>query len=242
MNQPPDQQDQQAPPPVAASEHAAPGIRCLVVEDNRALNRDLVFFLQMHGIAAQGVADGDAMTDCLKRQETDVIILDLGLPGEDGLSIARRLAAKPEIALVILTARDRLEDRLAGWESGACVYLVKPVPLEEIVAVVKSVYRRTHPATKETGPRVWGFCSLRRQLIAPDGTAIPLTHRERLLVDAMLEAPQQRIPRDLLLDQDAGGAIDALIHRLRRKLRAHGDPIRTIYGEGYVFEDPLRRI
>lgn len=215
-------------------------IRCLVVEDNPRLNRDLVFFLQSQGIEALGVEDGEALDHQLAQHPCDVIVLDLGLPGEDGLSIAQRLAERPEIGLVILTARGRLEDRIAGWASGAHVYLVKPVPLEEVIAVVGAVYRRLHPPSEIT-PQPWRFLPLRRELITPLGTTIPLTYRERLLLNAMAEAPQQQIPRDLILEQDTGGAIDTLIHRLRRKLKQHGDPIRTLYGEGFVFDGELQR-
>ena len=216
-------------------------IRCLVIEDNPRLREDLVFFLTTTGFQAEGVADGAAMDHAMAKASWDVLVLDLGLPGEDGLDIARRLAMRPELGLVILTARDRLEDRLAGWDSGAHVYLVKPAPLEEIAAVVGAVYRRLHPESAE-GERLWLFYPERRELIAPSGAVIALTHRERLLLHALHDAAQHCIDRDLALAQDAGGALDTLIHRLRRKLRPHGDPIRTIYGQGFAFEGELRRV
>ncbi|WP_221795353.1 response regulator transcription factor [Oceanobacter mangrovi] len=218
---------------------SAASIRCLVVEDNPSLNRDLLFYLNSQGINTTGVMDGKAMDLALQQQAYDVVILDLGLPGEDGLSIASRLSANRNLGLIILTARDILTDRLAGWESGAHVYLVKPVPLEEITAVINSVYRRLNPAPVDPQSQAWRFYPLRRELISPLGATIPLTFRERLLINAMAEAPQQYIPRDMVLEQDTGGAIDALIHRLRRKLKQHGDPIRTVYGEGFVFEGEL---
>lgn len=216
-----------------------PAIRCLVVEDNPHLNRDLTFYLNHVGMEATGVADGAEMDRHLAEHPCDVMVLDLGLPGEDGLEIARRTAKYSTIGLVILTARDSLEDRLAGWESGVHVYLVKPVPLQEITAVVSAVYRRLHPTP--TVASVWILHPRRRELLTPDGIAIPLTHREQLLLNAIAEAPEQKIPRDLDLKQDMGGAIDTLIHRLRRKLKHHGDPIRTVYGEGFVFAAELRR-
>lgn len=216
-------------------------IRCLVVEDNPRLREDLVFFLRNTGIHAAGVGDGIALDQARATADWDVVVLDLGLPGEDGIDIARRLATQPELGLVILTARARLEDRLAGWESGAHVYLVKPVPLEEIAAVVGAVYRRLHPEPT-AGERPWLFHPERRELIAPDGAVITLTHRERLLLSAFCDSPQRCIHRDLTLAQDTGGSLDTLIHRLRRKLRPHGDPIRTIYGEGFVFDGELHRV
>ncbi len=214
-------------------------IRCLIVEDNPNLNRDLVYYLENHGMQAAGVADGAAMDGELSAASWDVIVLDLGLPGEDGLSIARRLAQRKETGLVILTARDQLEDRLAGWESGAHVYLVKPVPLAEIAAVVSAVYRRLHPY-RDPGAGAWRLVSERRELVTPGGVVVPLTHRERLLLEAMARSPSRSIPRDLSLDQEIGGSINALVHRLRRKLKDHGSPIRTVYGGGLVFSDELR--
>lgn len=213
-------------------------IRAVVVEDNPNLNADLVFFLESAGIKAVGVNDGQALDVLFAAEAFDVVVLDLGLPGEDGLSIARRLAVKPDLGLVILTARDQLQDRLAGWESGAHVYLTKPIPLAEVAAVVGAVYRRIHPQ-QVPKTQLWQFMALRRDLIAPSGAVIPLTHRESLLIQAFAAAPQGHIPRDLDLDQDVGTSFDALIHRLRRKLKEHGDPIRTIYGAGYVFDGQL---
>lgn len=210
-------------------------IRCVVVEDNSNLNRDLVYYLATQGMEAAGVTDGAGLNRHLAASACDVIVLDLGLPGEeDGLDIARRIASRSELGLVILTARGQLEDRLAGWDSGAHAYLVKPAPLAEVAAVVGAVFRRLHrqPSVRA---RPWRLNIARRELLTPDGVAIPLTHRERLLLQAMAESPQRCVPRDLGTGQEVGGSIDTLVHRLRRKLKAHGDPIRTVYGEGLVF-------
>ena len=217
-------------------------LRCWVVEDNPRLREDLLFYLGLQGMQVAGAENGSDLDRLLEEHGGDVVVLDLGLPGEDGLQIARRLASRPQLGLVILTARDRLEDRLAGWESGAHVYLVKPVPLEEVAAVVNAVFRRLNPLPATPTPSTpWRFYPARRELVTPTGVSIPLTHRERLLLQALHDAPQHRIGRDLALEQDAGGALDALVHRLRRKLRAHGDPIRTVYGEGFVFEGTLEQ-
>jgi len=213
-------------------------IRCLVVEDSLRLREDLVLYLADHGMQASGAVDGAAMDLHLAQSDCDVVVLDLGLPGEDGLSIARRLMSRTGLGLVILTARDRLEDRLAGWESGAHVYLTKPTPLEEVAAVVISVHRRLHPSTTPT-EAPWRFLPDRRELITPAGAVIPLTYREKLLFNAMAESPQRQVRRALALEQDDGSALDVMIHRLRRKLKMHGDPIRTVRGEGFVFDGEL---
>ncbi|GAB6040868.1 response regulator transcription factor [Endothiovibrio diazotrophicus] len=215
-------------------------IRVLVVEDDPDLNADLVLYLGAAGMAARGVAARAALEEALASEAWDVVVLDLGLPDGDGLEVAGRLAAQATLGLVILTARDRLEDRLAGWRSGAHVYLVKPVPLVEVAAVVSGVHQRLHPP----GERAEGWCLVpaRRELHAPSGAVIPLTHRESVLLAAFADAPDQGISRDLDHAQDTGSSIDSLVHRLRRKLRPHGDPIRTIYGAGYAFEGGLKRV
>jgi CheY-like chemotaxis protein len=141
-------------------------IRCLVVEDNPNLNRDLVFYLSSHGMEAVGVSDGAGLDRHLAACACDLVVLDLGLPGEDGLDIARRIASRGELGLVILTARGGLEDRLAGWDSGAHVYLVKPVPLAEVAAVVGAVFRRLHPEPPVPA-RPWRLSAARREVLAP---------------------------------------------------------------------------
>lgn len=215
-------------------------IQCVVVEDSPRLRSDLVFYLQRAGMVCIGVADGKALDQHLAHHTCDVVVLDLGLPGEDGLHIAQRLANNTRLGLVILTARNQLEDRLAGWESGAHVYLVKPIPLPEVAAVVTSVYRRLNPKPS-VDTQTWHFYPQRHELISPKGTIFPLTYRETLLLSALVEAPQQQIPRSLASEQNTGASLDALVHRLRRKLKDHDDPIRTVYGAGFVFVGVLKR-
>lgn len=214
-------------------------LRCLVVEDDAALRRDVVYFLGRHGIVADGANDGAELDRRLAVQTYDVLVLDLGLPGEDGLSVARRLSGRAHLGLIMLTARDQLQDRLAGWQSGAHVYLVKPVPLAELAAVVVAVHRRLQPQVALSSAPSWRLPSSRRELITPEGVAIPLTYREHLLLKAMASAPAHRISRDLALGQEIGASVDGLVHRLRRKLSNHGDPIRTLYGEGLQFDARL---
>lgn len=213
-------------------------IRVLVVEDDRDLNADLVFFLRSCGMTVEGSESAAQMERCLASATWDVVVLDLGLPDCDGLSLTQRLADDPDRGLVILTARGRLEDRLAGWESGAHVYLVKPVPLAEVAAVITAVHQRLNPAAN--GDRTdWRYRPLSRDLQAPDGAIVPLTHREGLLIERFADCNDNCIPRDQGQAQDTGGAMDSLVYRLRRKLKEHGDPIRTVYGVGYVFEGEL---
>lgn len=215
-------------------------IQVVVVEDDPNLNADLLFFLRKAGMAAHGVNTAHDLETHLETYVCDVVLLDLGLPDEDGLNVARRLMEKPDLGLVMLTARGSLQDRLDGWRSGAQVYLVKPTPLPEVVAVVEAVYRRLRPLGHDS--QIWRWFPQRRELHTPNGSIILLTHRENLVIRVLSDAPNQHIPRDLMLSQHTGAALDSLIHRLRRKLKTHGDPLRTVYGSGYAFMGKLLKV
>ena len=214
-------------------------IKVLVIEDEPNLNADLVFYLGAIGMQAEGANSAAEMYAQLQYNYYDILVLDLGLPDADGLQLAAELSIEPQRGLVILTARGQLEQRLAGWQSGAHVYLVKPAPLAEVAAVISSVFQRLHPNTITTTQTSWKFSPQQRKLHTPQGTVIPLTHRENLLLMAFVNNTEHYVSRDLSMAQDTGTSIDSLVHRLRRKLRSHADPIRTIYGEGYKFEASL---
>lgn len=217
-------------------------INVLVIEDEPNLNADLVFYLDAMGMRVDGVASAADMRTQLQKNRYDVVVLDLGLPDADGLQLATELSTEPQRGLVILTARGSLEERLAGWRSGAHVYLVKPVPLAEVAAVIGAVFQHLQPDAVVATQTAWRFSLQHRELHTPQGVVIPLTHRESLLLMAFMHDDENYVSRDLSMAQDTGTSIDSLVHRLRRKLRHHADPIRTIYGEGYKFEAVLQLI
>ena len=146
-------------------------IHIAVVEDNEDLRDEVVFHLGRMGHCVTGLPDGTALDRHLASQPTDVLVLDLGLPGEDGVSIARRLAVShPRLAIAMLTARGQLEDRLVGLESGADIYLVKPVDMRELSAVCESLYRRLHRVDVPERPAEgWQLDMQSLELVPPGG-------------------------------------------------------------------------
>lgn len=148
-------------------------IHIAVVEDNEDLRDEVVFHLGRMGHCVTGLPDGTALDRHLASQPADVLVLDLGLPGEDGVSIARRLAVShPRLAIAMLTARGQLEDRLVGLESGADIYLVKPVDMRELSAVCESLYRRLHRVDVPERPAEgWQLDMQSLELVPPGGAA-----------------------------------------------------------------------
>jgi two-component system OmpR family response regulator len=197
------------------------------------------------------------MEDVLAAEPIDLIILDVMLPGEDGLSICRRLADEGGPAIVMVSAMGEEVDRVLGLELGADDYLPKPCSPRELLARVRAVFRRLDEV-RGGAPRkgrtyqFMGFIvdTLRRQLRAPNGTTILLTAGEFSLLSAFLENPQRILSRDQLLEHARGvqidvfdRAVDVQISRLRRKLHACVDVeiIKTYRGAGYLFDAKVSR-
>jgi two-component system phosphate regulon response regulator OmpR len=228
--------------------------RILIVEDDASVREMLAEYLGTHGYEVEQAADGIAMRAAIERRVPDVVLLDLNLPGEDGLLLARFLRERFSVGIIVVTAAAALADRVAGLEIGADDYIAKPFDLRELRARVKSVLRRVHAAApagheSEVAPPVRvGTCSLdlvSRRLYAADGTEVPLTGMEFDLLKAFLERPNQVLTRDELLNFTRNRewapfdrSIDIRIARVRRKIEA--DPerpqaIRTVRGAGYMF-------
>ena len=228
----------------------------LVVDDDREIRSLVAQFLTRHGFRVTGVKDGAEMSRTLDGSRVDLIVLDLMLPGEDGLSLCRRLRASPATAqtpIIMLTAMGEETDRIIGLEMGADDYLAKPFNPRELLARIKAVMRRTQAETQpatETLTRDlrfdrWLLDVNRRELVDEDGVGLSLSTAEFDLLKVFLERPQRVLSRDQLLDLARGReavafdrAIDTLVSRLRRKLER--DPknpelIKTIWGGGYLF-------
>lgn len=220
--------------------------RIIVVEDNDDLREEIVFQLRHAGHAARGAGDGPALDRALAAEAAEVIVLDIGLPGEDGFAIARRLRRTlPDIGIVVLTARGLLEDRLRGLDLGADAYLVKPVDPRELVAVVASLARRVAPVDGDD----WVLDTTRRELLDPQGTGIALTHTEYLLMQALAQCAPDVASRRTLVEalgheflQFDERRLEAALSRLRRKLQGEaGDsPLKSARNQGYVFAAPIR--
>lgn len=224
----------------------------LVVDDDREIRRLLEEYLEQSGYRISSVADGKAMRKVLESHRIDLVILDLMLPGEDGLSLCRELRTHSNLPVLMLTARGSEIDRIIGLEMGADDYLSKPFNPRELLARVKSILRRANslPPNLEsidaTAYRFagWTLDVSARNAIAQDGLVVPLSGAEFRLLSVFLEHPQRVLSRDQILELIAGResqpferSIDVLIGRLRKRLQDDGkEPalIKTVRGEGYV--------
>ncbi len=235
--------------------------RLLFVDDDEEILALLTRFFAQHGHTVATAKDGASMFSLLQTQTFDLIVLDVMLPREDGLSICRRLRASSQIPVIMLTAMGDDTDRIVGLEIGADDYLSKPFNARELLARVKSVLRRssTIRAPEErsaTRPILafdgWRLDLSRRELRAPDAMMVPLSAVEFDLLLAFAEHPQRVLSRDQLLDLAHGRnhdvfdrSIDVQVSRLRRKLdRAPENPsfIQTVRNGGYLFTPKVQRL
>ncbi|WP_029302574.1 response regulator, partial [Aeromonas hydrophila] len=223
--------------------------------------RDLLKrFLEQHGLRVSCARDGKEMKRLLEEREFDLLVLDLMMPGEDGLTLCRELRAKSSLPIIMLTAMGEETDRIIGLEMGADDYLAKPFNPRELLARIKAVMRRTQvepqPAaetlTRDLRFDRWLLDINRRELVDEEGVGLSLSTAEFDLLRVFLERPQRVLSRDQLLDLARGReavafdrAIDTLVSRLRRKLER--DPknpelIKTIWGGGYLFAADVTQV
>jgi len=234
-----------------------PARHILVVEDDTQLREQVAGYLADHGFQVHAAADARQMDQALSQHPIDLVVLDLMLPGEDGLSICRRLSAEAGPAIIMVSAMGEEIDRVLGLELGADDYLAKPCSPRELLARVRAVFRRLEEVRggaprKGRSYQFQGFVvdALRRQLRAPNGSTILLTSGEFQLLSAFLDHPQRILSRDQLLEIARGNdadvfdrAVDVQISRLRRKLHAcsDGEIIKTVRGAGYMFDVAVTR-
>lgn len=225
----------------------------LIVDDDAGLRSLLTDYLEREGFRAKAVADGKAMDRILAERSFDLIILDVMLPGEDGLSIARRLRSQGGVPMIIVSAKGDDVDRIVGLEIGADDYLGKPFNPRELLARIRAVLRRRGlgcDREDENGRRrliPFGpyVLDLDAQRLTRNGGSIPLTSGEYALLRIFAENPNRVLDRDVLLDLLKGydrspfdRSIDVQVARLRAKIEADTkDPryIRTVWGQGYRF-------
>jgi two-component system OmpR family response regulator len=232
----------------------------LLVDDDPGIRDVVSDFLVRHGYDVTTAEDGQAMDRALQtsKRPFDLMVLDLMMPGEHGLEIARRLAGPGGPAIIMLSAMGEDSDRIVGLEVGADDYLAKPCNPRELLARIRAVLRRRQEPVMEAAGGViaefagWQLDLVRRELTSPDGVLITLSDGEFSLLRVFVEHPQLVLTRDQLLDQARGRendaydrAIDVQISRLRRKLdgatRAHEELIRTVRNEGYMFTPKVTR-
>ena len=223
----------------------------LIVDDDRDIRQPLAEYFRRHGFRTSVAADGREMDKLLATAHVDVIVLDIMMPGEDGLSICRRLQETAQIPLILLTALTESTDRIVGLELGADDYVTKPFDPRELLARVKSVLRRSrmlprrlqHSTGKVRFDR-WRFDFSRKEVIRDDDLVVRLSSGEHLLLVSLIEHAGLTLSRDQLLDLTQGReaqvfdrSIDNQISRLRRKLESDSKSphiIQTRWGGGYV--------
>ncbi|MDR6854829.1 response regulator [Variovorax guangxiensis] len=230
---------------------AAPHV--LVVDDDPSIRQMLVDFLGDYDYKVSAVATGAEMAEVLTRTAIDLLVLDVRLPDEDGIQIARRLREQSDLAIIVITGRRDEADRVMALELGADDYLTKPFSPRELLARVRALLRRTKMhadgARREAGARAYRFAGWElnvglRRLSSPQGDGVSLSNGEYNLLAAFLGAPQRVLTRAQLLelsrlhdDEVYDRSIDVQVGRLRRKLEPEGQPpmIRTERGAGYTF-------
>lgn len=233
--------------------------RLLLVDDEAALREPLADYLVRQGFVVHQAASAAEARTRLRDEAVDLVLLDIMMPGEDGLSLCRHLAESKAIPTILLTARTETTDRIVGLEIGADDYVTKPFEPRELVARIRSVLRRSGKSAS-AGPAEdellvfdgWSLDPLKRKLTDAEGAVVAISSVEFRLLVAFLEHPRQVLDRDRLLDMVQGReahlfdrAVDNQVSRLRRKIEA--DPrnptlIQTVWGGGYMLAADVRRV
>ncbi|MFT4272990.1 MAG: response regulator [Pantoea sp.] len=232
----------------------------LVVDDDRDIRELITDYLVKSGYRATGAANGREMRAVLAANAIDLVVLDIMMPGDDGLTLCRQLRSDPQrnLPILMLTARSEDSDRILGLEMGADDYLIKPFVARELLARIKAILRRTRALPPnlqitETGRLIafgdWQLDTSARHLLDTDGVIVALSGAEYRLLRVFLDHPQRVLTRDQLLNLTQGRdaelferSIDLLVSRLRQRLREDArEPayIKTVRSEGYVLAAPV---
>ena len=241
------------PPKIRQGKNAASPLVVALVEDDRLLREEIVVHLQANGFIVHAVNSAAALDDVMAREAIDLYVLDLNLPGENGLSLSRRLRQSlPSAGIVIMTARVALQDRITGYqEGGADIYLTKPAAPDELVLILMSLGRRVK---KGLSSDEWSLNLRDRTLLGPHpGQKLRLTHREKTLLLALIQSKGRALSSavlcDLFSDDDAvqimsKHALEELVARLRKKFKevqTEGEEaaIKSVWGQGYELCLPI---
>ena len=238
---------------------AVAGISVIVVEDDADLREEVMDCLEDNGMRVRGAGSGAELEQALAERPADIVVLDLGLPQEDGIDLCRRLRARGDpVGIVMVSARARVEERILGYDTGADVYLVKPVDFGELVATIRATHRHLKARLGEKSlsppedPLAWRLNLVTWQLAAPSGAAVKLTRAETQALGRITEAPGVPVSRDEIgvsmgkvPDLGEHRYVDQVISRLRRKISSGlgwEAPIGSAHGQGYFFSAAVERI
>lgn len=233
-------------------------IRLLLVDDEATLREPLAEYLSRQGFAIVQAASAAQARSRLREEMPDLVLLDVMMPGEDGLSLCRHLVEARALPVILLTAKGEATDRVIGLEIGADDYVVKPFDPRELVARIRSVLRRVQRSGGAASTDElfefdgWRLDPLKRRLTDPGGAMVAISSAEFRLLIAFLEHPRQVLDRDRLLDMVQGReahlfdrAVDNQVSRLRRKIEIDSrNPqlIQTVWGGGYILAADVARI
>lgn len=231
--------------------------RLLLVDDEAALREPLADYLARQGFELTQASSASEARSALRDARFDLVLLDIMMPGEDGLSLCRHLVETQDLPVIFLTARGEATDRIVGLEIGADDYVVKPFEPRELVARIRSVLRRSSRSAAPAADNLafafdgWRLDPLKRKLTDPEGAAVAISSVEFRLLTAFLEHPRQVLNRDRLLDMVQGReahlfdrAVDNQVSRLRRKIEVDSkNPqlIQTVWGGGYMLAADVTR-
>lgn len=234
--------------------------KILLVDDEATLREPLADYLQGQGFAVTEAQSAAAARSHLTTSRPDIVLLDIMMPGEDGLSLCRHLVETQGLPVIFLTAKGEAMDRILGLELGADDYVVKPFEPRELVARIRTVLRRVDRTTTPQAEMEdwhyqfegWQLDPLKRKLTDPEDVTVPISTAEFRLLRAFLDAPRQVMDRDLLLDLVQGRtaqlfdrAVDNQVSRLRRKIEtdtSNPQLILTVRGGGYRFAAGVKRV
>lgn len=227
----------------------------VVLDDEVDITQLLANYLPAHGFRVSQVHHGEALIQLMERDPADLVLLDLGLPGEDGFSIARRIRGRWQTGVIIVTGRGDAVDKVVGLEVGADDYVTKPFDLRELVARIKAVLRRllVQPTPGPTGQALqfagWRLDIPARSLHDPQGAVVALTSGEFELLSTFAQHPGRVLSRDFLLEHTRGReaapfdrTVDVQVGRLRKKLQmppGTDEIIKSVRGAGYILVPPV---
>lgn len=221
----------------------------LVLEDQDDLRTLFVMHLGFAGHKVRGARNAIELDALMAQESHDLLLLDVNLPGESGMSVAKRLRSHPGLTIVMMTGRGGPEDRVQGFEAGADSYLVKPVGLRELDAVIARVQERKQ-AVAYQGGEGWMLKVRERRLVSPEGVVVPLTLMEVQLLSAIVKKEDRTATRRQIIEAIGFDymsyderRIEVSLSRLRRKIKSHTGvdvPIKALRGMGYGFDESCR--